>query len=608
MSSTSRVSVEAASGDPTKSRPAPKTQPAGPPAAGSRGAARRRWSLRPRQPEAEESLSRELGLAPLLARLLVARGINTPAAASAFLDARLSDHLRSPMLFRQMPAAADRVVAALQSGERIGIYGDYDVDGISGSAILVRFFRALGHEPLLYIPHRMRDGYGVSEPGVRQLAAGGAKVMITVDCGGVSHREIALARTLGMDTIVCDHHQVSGTPLPAHAVLNPIEPDAGFPFTGLCGAGVAFYLALGTRLRLRELGHTDLPDLRRYVGLVTLGTIADIVPIVEENRVLVKYGLRELMQTTAPGLVALKAISGVSAVSTGVVGFRLAPRLNAGGRLADAALSVELLTTDDTARAEQLAAQLDQENRTRQSIEQEIFTEAIHAVERIPDFAARRSIVLASAEWHPGVIGIVASRLVERFYRPTVLIAIDAAAALGRGSGRSIRGFNLYEAFKTCGHTLQGFGGHRMAAGLSIREEQVSHFAEAFEAAVRDVTGPDDFIPETTIDAELRLEDVDDRLLTDLARLEPHGPSNPEPIFLARQVIVQSRRIVGENHLKLSLRQGDRALPAIGFGLADAAIEAGATIDVLISPEYNDWNGTTTLQLRLRDFRHAQPA
>src|SRR5262249_52790512 len=206
------------------------------------------------------------------------------------------------------------------------IYGDYDVDGISGSAILIRFFRALGHEPVLYIPHRLRDGYGVTEAGVRHLAEAGATLMITVDCGGVSHREIAPARTLGMERIVCDHHQVSGTPLPAHAVLNPIEPDAGFPFTGLCGAGVAFYLALGTRLRLREQGYTDLPDLRRYLGLVTLGTVADIVPIVEENRVMVKYGLRELMQSSAPGLTALKAISGVSSVSTGVVGFRLSPR------------------------------------------------------------------------------------------------------------------------------------------------------------------------------------------------------------------------------------------------------------------------------------------
>jgi single-stranded-DNA-specific exonuclease len=564
---------------------------------------KRRWSLVPSQPDAETLLCRECGVSPLLARLLVARKISTPAAAATFLNARLAEHLRSPMLFKDMAAAADRVIAALQRGERIGIYGDYDVDGISGSAILVRFLRALGHEPLLFIPQRLRDGYGVTEPGVRRLAEAGARVMITVDCGGVSHREIAVARTLGMDTIVCDHHQVSGTPLAAHAVLNPIEPDAGFPFSGLCGAGVAFYLALGVRFRLRETGHTDLPDLRRYLDLVTLGTIADIVPLAEENRVLVKYGLRELTQTSRPGLVALKTVSGVSDVSTGVVGFRLAPRLNAGGRLADATRSVELLTTDDPVRAEQLAAELDQENRARQTIEQEILNEAIRQIENDADFSTRRSIVLASPDWHPGVIGIVASRLVERYYRPTVLLAIDAATGLCRGSGRSIRGFNLYEAFKACGQCLEGFGGHRMAAGLSIRDDQVSSFTEQFESAVRAVTRPEHFVPETFIDAALTLAEVTDALLKDLTCMEPHGPSNPEPIFLARSVSVVSKRVVGENHLKLYLRQGTRALGAIGFGMADAPVEEGATLDILFSPEHNEWNGNTSIQLRLRDLR-----
>jgi len=572
------------------------------------GSMARRWKLVRAQPELDAVLCGEVGVSPLVAHLLVARGLDTPHAASAFLNARLADHLRSPMLFKDMGRAAERIIAALRNGERIGIYGDYDVDGISGSAILVRFLRALGHDPLLYIPHRLRDGYGVSEAGVRRLADGRARVMITVDCGGVSHREIGLGRTLGIDTIVCDHHQVSGTPLPAHAVLNPIEPDAGFPFSGLCGAGVAFYLALGVRLRLREAGETTLPDLRRYLDLVTLGTIADIVPLVEENRVLVKYGLRELTQTACPGLVALKAVSSVSDVTTGVVGFRLAPRLNAGGRLADAARSVELLTTDDTARAAQLAAELDEENRARQTIEQEILDDALHRVESDPEFGQRRSIVMASADWHPGVIGIVASRLVERFYRPTVLIALNGETGIGRGSGRSIRGLNLYEAFSACQRQLEGFGGHRMAAGLSIRADQVPAFAEQFESAVRAVTAPEQFIPETTIDAELSFDDINEALLDDLARLEPHGAGNPEPVFLARHVTVVSRRSVGENHLKLYLRQGQRAWPAIGFGMADMAVEEGSAVDIVFSPERNEWNGTTSIQLRLRDLRLSRGA
>ena len=565
----------------------------------------RRWSLRRFEPDVQALLCRELGLSPLLARLLAARGIATAAAATGFLNARLSEHLRSPLLFRHMPAATARVADALARGERIGIYGDYDVDGISGSALLVRFLRALGHEPALYIPHRLRDGYGVSERGVRQLAAAGARVMITVDCGGVSHHEIGVARDLGVDTIVCDHHQVSGTPLPAHAVLNPIEPDAGFPFSGLCGAGVAFYLALGIRLRLRESGHTNLPDLRRYLDLVTLGTIADIVPIVEENRVLVKYGLRELTRTGSPGLLALKSVSGVSEVSTAVVGFRLAPRLNAGGRLADATRSVELLTTDDALRAQQLAAELDQENRARQLIEQEILVDAQSRVEADAEFAHRRSIALASTEWHPGVIGIVASRLVERFYRPTVLVAVDATTGVGRGSGRSIHGVNLYEAFKACRDTLLGFGGHRMAAGLSIQHDQFGRFKEQFEDTVRARTRPEDFQQRSLVDAELGFDAINDRLLEELAQLEPHGPSNAEPVFLSRGVTVVSRRCVGEDHLKLYLRQGNRAFSAIGFGMADAPIDVGSCLDILFSPELNEWNGSTSIQLRLRDHRPA---
>jgi len=563
----------------------------------------RRWVLRPSQPESEIVLSRELGVSPLLARLLLARGITTTESASAFLNARLADNLRSPMLFRQMPAAAERVVRALASNERIGIYGDYDADGISGSAVLVRFFRELGHEPLLYIPHRMRDGYGVSEAGVRTLAERGAKLMITVDCGGVSHHEIQVAKSLGVDTIVCDHHQVSGTPLPAHAVLNPIEADAGFPFSGLCGAGVAFYLALGVRMHLRENGATGLPDLKRYLALVTIGTVADIVPIVEENRVLVKYGLQDLLQTTFPGLRALKEISGVKKVSAGAVGFRLAPRLNAGGRLDDAQRSVELLTTDDPVRAKQLAEILDDENRARQGIELEILNDAIARIERDEAFDQRRSIVLASDQWHPGVIGIVASRLVERYHRPTVLIAIDSSTGMGRGSGRSIQAVNLYEAFRASRDSLIGFGGHRMAAGLSIAADKVGDLVDSFEATVAGITCPEDFVPVTQVDSELSFTDLTERLLAELDRLEPYGLRNHEPVFLARDVVVGSRRVVGDTHLKLYLQQEAKSFSAIAFGLADSPIREGDHLDILFSPEMNHWNGSSTLQLRLRDYR-----
>jgi single-stranded-DNA-specific exonuclease len=563
---------------------------------------RRRWQLIPPH-EAAERLRAELGISPLQAHLLANRGVVDATQAAAYLGPRLSNHLRSPMLFRDMPAATERIVSALQRGEPIGIYGDYDVDGISGSAILVRFFRSLGTEPLLYIPHRLRDGYGLTERGVRVLGERGARVMITVDCGGVNHREIAVARELGLDVVVCDHHQVADTPLNAAAVLNPIEKTAGFPFTGLCGAGVAFYLALGVRMRLRESGVTQLPDLRRSLDLVALGTIADLVPLVEENRVLVTHGLRELSRSESPGVKALKAVSGVGDVSTGIVGFRLAPRLNAGGRLADATRSVELLTTDDGARADVLATGLDEENKARQAIEREILDEAIAMVDGQGGVATRRSLVLGSADWHPGVIGIVASRLVERYYRPTILIAMDATVGVGRGSARSIRGFNVYEAIKACHGSLIGFGGHRMAAGLSINANRMAEFAAAFEHAVRQTTTDDNFIPVSDADGELPFAEIDERTLQDIEALEPYGQGNPEPVFIARGARVAGTRIVGETHLKVYAEHGGRTLPCIGFGMADADVQTGVFVDLLFSPMWSEWGGTRTVELRLRDLR-----
>lgn len=565
----------------------------------------RRWRLTSPPADAVQQLGAELGVSPLLARLMVNRRIVDPERAGAFLNARLADHLRSPLLFRHMGRAAERVARAVANGEPIGIYGDYDVDGVSGSAVLVRFLRALGAEPLLYIPHRLRDGYGLNAAGVQQLAAAGARVMVTVDCGAVSHREIGLASQLGVDVIVCDHHQVSGTPLPAYAVINPIEPDAGFPFAGLCAAGVAFYLAMGVRMRLRETGG-PLPDLRRYLDLVALGTIADLVPVVEENRVLVKYGLRELAASERPGIAALRRVSGVTQMSTGAVGFRLAPRLNAGGRLDDASRSVALLTTEDSDQADRLAAALDDENRARQAIEREMLDEAIARVDAAGGVAERRSIVVASPVFHPGVVGIVASRLVERYYRPTVLIAAEPGG-VGRGSGRSIAGVDLYGALAECRDCLERFGGHRMAAGLSIKLERVDELAQRFEAAIAARTGPDDFVPFITVDAELPLRGVDATCFADLERLEPYGMGNPEPTFLARAVRVRDRRIVGETHLKLFLEQDGRCLPAIGFGMADIEVAAGDQLDVLFSPMVSEWDGNEYTELRLRDLRAAAP-
>lgn len=567
----------------------------------------RRWTL-VAQSERGPALAATLGVSPLLGQLLANRGVLEPARAASFLDARLADHLRSPMLFRDMARASTRLVDALARGERIGIYGDYDVDGVSGSAVLVRFLRAVGArpEPVVHIPHRLREGYGLSETGVQRLADAGARVMITVDCGAVSHREIGLAAARGMDVIVCDHHQVAATRPPALAVINPIEPDAGFPFSGLCGAGTAFYLALGVRMLLRERGG-PVPDLRRELDLVALGTLADLVPVIEENRVLVKHGLRELACSTRPGVTALKRVAGVAQLNSGAVGFRLAPRLNAGGRLDDAMRSLELLTTDDPAEAERLALALDAENRARQGIEREMFAEAVRLITEGGGLGERRSIVLASPQFHPGVVGIVASRLVERYQRPTLLIAAEEGG-IGRGSGRSVGTIDLHGALAACAPLLERFGGHRMAAGLSIRLERVAELAARFDAEVGARATPEDFIPQVRVDAELSLRAVDLACLDDLARLEPFGTGNPEPVFLARDVRVRDRRIVGEHHLKLILEQDGRTIPAIGFGMADLPVATGERLDVLFGVMSNEWNGNILAELRLRDIRPHQPA
>ena len=566
---------------------------------------RRRWCLVETQDAAAARLQSELGLSPLLAGLLACRGKTEPSDAEAFLRARLSEHLRSPMLFRDMRLACERLQRGLSEGERIGVHGDYDVDGVSGSALLVRFFRALGNEPVLHIPHRMKEGYGLKEIGVRALAEQGAKVMITVDCGGVSHEEIKLAGKLGMDVIVCDHHQVSDTPLPAHAVLNPIEKDAGFPFQGLCGAGLAFYLAAGLRMHLRESGVTDLPELKPLLDLVALGTVADVVPLTDENRVLVKHGMREIETSKVPGMIALKAVSGVGKVSTGAIGFRLAPRLNAGGRLDDARRSVDLLTTEDRPTADRLAAELDAANKERQQIERETVEEAVAAVEETGGIDGRHCIVLARDHWHPGVVGIVAARMVDRYHRPAVMIALDGSVGRGRGSARSIPGVNLYAALSQCEDLMLGFGGHPMAAGMTIEAEKVARLADRLENVLAHVTPEDALVAERRVDAELPLNQVSEDVLAELDRLEPYGAANPEPLFLARDVVVRSSRVVGGSHLKLYVESGGARMSAIGFGMGDRAVGPGDHIDVLYRPRISEWGGERSIEIEVRDLRPA---
>lgn len=561
-----------------------------------------KWKISPCPPALSDELCRRLDIPPLVAQLLIKRGITDYQDGERFLSPSLK-HLHDPFLMKDMNKGVERVITALEKGEKITIYGDYDVDGISACALLVDFLRTSGNKPSYYIPHRLHEGYGLNAEAVKRVAAEGTRILICVDCGINDGDEIQLAQTLGMDTIVVDHHEPPPLPSPAYAVLDPLQANCPFPFKGLAGVGVAFYLLIALRRRLREKGFWRdgaEPNLNRYLDLVALGTIADIVPLMDINRVLVTYGLRELRETLRPGLRALKEVSGIGGeeISTGHVGFRLAPRLNAGGRLADAQMGVELLLTKDYEEAQKIAESLDQANRERQKIEGRIYQEAKEIIER-EVLLDRRSMVLSSDHWHPGVIGIVASRIVEEFWRPTILIALEGD--MGKGSARSIAGFHLYKGLQECAGHLVGFGGHKYAAGLTIRRDNMQAFRDGFEEVIQRNLGEEDLIPTLSVDAELDLEEITPELLRHISCFAPYGPTNPKPLFATRNRFkVHDVRILGKNTLKFNLREGKRTYEVIGFGMGNLSTELSSELKIAFYPKMNDWQGVRRLQLELR--------
>ncbi len=564
----------------------------------------RRWRLRDADETAVLSLARGAKLPELLARILVTRGITESVSAGRFLNATLGE-CHDPFLLSGMNEAVARLVAARQSGESVCVYGDYDVDGITATALLVEFFRSVGIVCFYHIPNRMEHGYGLAESGIRSAAAGGARVIVSVDCGVTAVAEAALCRTLGIDLIITDHH-TPGPLLPdACAVINPVLPDSPFPFKLLAGVGVAFNLLIALRSRLRQAGvfaEREAPNLRHFLDLVALGTIADIVPLTDENRLFVRFGLKELSTSRRTGIVALKEVAGITGdVSCYDVGFRLAPRLNACGRLEDATRGVELLLCRNPDEAAVIAGELDASNSERQQIEKEILDDALLLLEA--EERELSGIVLASGEWHPGVIGIVASRIVERYHRPTVLIALMDGN--GRGSGRSIPAFHLYEALLACSGTLQKFGGHKYAAGLSLTETDLPAFVADFEAHAAGCLTTDDLLPEILVDAELAPEDILLSLPTLVARLEPYGAGNPTPLFLLRGATIINWRILKEKHLKLTIALPSGRVDAIAFNRAD--FDCSGAVDLLFSPEINVWNGRESLQLKIKDLRKSVP-
>lgn len=565
----------------------------------------RRWKLR--NPDADQvgQVASACGIDPLLARILVNRGIG-PAAAHLFLSPSFAE-LHDPFLLRGMEDAVGRLLSALEKNERICVYGDYDVDGITSVAVLVSFFRSIGADCFYHIPKRLEDGYGLAEEGIRSAVAQGARVIVSVDCGITAVAEALLCRNLGIDLIVTDHHMPAPELPDALAVVNPLQPGCPFPFKQLAGVGVAFNLLMALRSRLRERGFfetTAEPNLREFLDLVALGTIADVVPLVDENRIFARYGLQEMSRSARPGVVALKNVAGISgAVNCGGVGFRLAPRLNAAGRLEDAALGVELLLCPEARRAAEMAQTLDMSNRERQGLEQEILREALAMIKGDRRLAGRKSIVLASETWHPGVIGIVASRMVDLYHRPTVLIALQGGS--GRGSGRSIPNFHLHDALDACSEHLVAFGGHKHAAGLTIDEKTLEDFIERFDQIAAGTLTEADLSPELAIDAELEPSAATLDLAEAMEALAPFGMGNPEPVFAMRRMTVMEKRVVNESHLKLRLAGGgNRIFEAIGFNMAGSLV-VPRLADVAFTLQVNNWNGRRSLQMRLKDIKQA---
>lgn len=579
----------------------------------------RKWYFHPHDESAIRSLSRQLRVTPLVAQVLIARGYNTPDAARSYLNPRL-DHLYDPGLLPGVTQAAERIVAAVQSKRRITIYGDYDVDGVTATAILWHCLQLCGAVVDYYIPCRMEEGYGLNESAIQQLYdEDPQRVVVSVDCGISSTREAALARKLGLELIITDHHHI-GDELPdAEVLVHPRLPGSEYPFGGLCGAGVAFKVAWGICQLLGD-GKKASPRMREFlksaVGLAAVGTVADVVPLLDENRIIVRYGLHSLQQNPSRGLQALLKIAdlaGKAHLTSEDIAFSIAPRINAAGRLGQARLAVELLTTDNPERAVSLAAYVDELNKNRKTVERRILKEAKEQVEQHPEWLEQPVLVLAHHDWHPGVIGIVASRVTEAFDKPAIMISLKDDGT-GQGSARSFAGFDMYESLAACRELLLGFGGHRAAAGLQIQASQLDEFRTAINNWAMLNFAPTEDDTALRVDAEVHLSEVTAKAVRELEHLGPFGEANPKPRFAASRVdLAEPPKTMGEGdrHLALRIRQHRTNLRAIAFGRGEWAEEIAAVngpLAISFAPQINSFNGFERVELQLHDWKSPEHA
>jgi len=566
----------------------------------------KRWILKDIDAGVVARLAQTFKISAVVARILAQRGCEEPEAARSFLSANLRTGLPSPFLMAGMEEATGRLLRALKAGERIAVWGDYDVDGTTGAATLVSFLSNVGGHPIFYVPHRIEEGYGLNTDGLKRLNESGIRLVVTVDCGISNYQEVEIAQGSGMDVVIVDHHVPPPDLPPAVAILNPHRSDCSFPDKGLCGAGLAFYLIIGLRAKLREAGWfsgKEDPDIRRYLDIVALGTIADMVPLRGVNRVLTRRGLVELADSKRPGVRALKEVAGIpeGKVSAGQVGFQLGPRINAAGRIDAGIKVVEMLTTESADSALRIARELDEHNRERRALEAQVLQEALEEVEATAPSGERYSVVVAREGWHPGVLGIVASRIVERFHRPAVVVGFHDG--MGKGSGRSIRGFHMVEGLRRCAEHLEKFGGHEYAGGLSLSQEKFSLFAERLEAVAQACLTPEDLVPFLEVDVPLDFSAIGLPLIRELEALRPFGVGNPEPLFLTNAVELSEQRPFAGG-CRFRLRHGGRSFSAVAFGAAEGfEREIGGRIDIVYRLAENEWNGNTTVELRLVDAR-----
>lgn len=557
----------------------------------------KKWQIYETDENDVEKIEKEYGINKLLATILVNRNIKKPEDIKLFLQPTRAD-FHNPFLITDMDIAVDRIIKAIDNKEKVTIYGDYDVDGITSITVLKSFLSDLGLECSTYIPDRLEEGYGLNKKAIDEISNQGCELMITVDCGISGTEEIEYAKKLGIETIVTDHHE-PGEKLPeAIAVIDNKRKDSKYPFRELAGVGVVFKLiqAIGIKLELKE--ETYL----KYLDIVCIGTISDIVPLVDENRVIAKLGLMLVQQTRNIGLRSIINSSGYKKVDSNAISFGVAPRINACGRMGMAEEALKLFLSKNLNEVNELTKRLNEHNSLRQAIEKQIVEEALEQIEK-NDLDKHKVIVLGGQNWHHGVIGIVSSKITEMYFKPSILLSFEEDG-IGKGSGRSIPGFDLHDALTRCGQTIEKFGGHSMAIGIALRKDKFEEFKNKFEQIAID-EHIDEIVPIINIDAKINLSDVNKEMVESLKQLEPFGEANKMPIFIFKNLKIDSIRALTEGkHLKMTLKDNNNIINAIGFNIGHLANEyrIGDKIDVVGVLEINSFNGVDNLQINIKDI------